>query len=349
MIGASGDVSSIVSLTVLAGLLSLLPVVILFWVYYLKESKPSIPGRAIARFFAAGMLAVGLAIILERSVYAFSKGVAPAAASALFIDVFHLRDAGELLLALAVAFGVVALVEEGVRYLLLRFLVRRTGEIDQVIDGIQVGVASGLGFAFVENTLYFLRLFQGFEFNTLVVVFFLRFLISTFGHITFGGVMGYQLARALADPVEQRKHRARAFWMPWLMHGLFDFLLSVRLSAYTVLFLLLPVFALWAFYRSPQLAERFRLHGRFLRASVRGRPRLLFPWRRPPVEILPWMPWCPICFTSIPDLSQGRSSHGGRGTRVVDQRCLLCGALLHGSIVTPTHAQWVSAGSSQPR
>lgn len=316
---ASGDLSSTVSLTVLAGLLSLLPVVILFWVYYLKEGEPSVPGRAITRFFAVGMLAVGPAIVLERSVYAVSKSVSPVAASALFTEFSQLGGVGDLILALVAAFGVVALVEEGVRYALLRFLVRRTGEIDQVIDGIQLGVASGLGFAFVENALYFLRLFQGLEFNTLAVVFFLRFLISTFGHIVFGGVMGYQLARALANPVERGAHQARAFWMPWLMHGLFDFLLSARLSAYAVLFLLLPVCALLILYGSPQLAERFRLHGRPLRAPVRGRPRSLFPWRRPPVEVLPWMPWCPVCFTSVPDLSAG-----------ADQRCLLCGAMLHG-------------------
>ncbi len=299
--------SDIVALSVLAGLLSLLPVVILFWVYYLKEGEPSVPGRVIFRFFASGMLAVLPAILLERGIYIASREVSPVAASAFFTEFFTLEHLTELGIAFVIAFGVVALVEEGVRYVLLRFLFWRTAEIDQIVDGLQVGMAAGLGFAFIENALYFLRLFQGFEFGTLAVVFFLRFLISTFGHITFGGIMGYELARAVAHPVGRSVHLRRAFWIPWVIHGLFDFLLSIRLSAYTVLFLLVPIAYLWFLYRMPQLHERFRLHGRILRAPIRGRPWVFPRWRRPSVDVLPVMPWCPVCLQPLPEVPASRS------------------------------------------
>ncbi len=310
MVGFGNDIS----LIILAGLLSLLPVVILFWAYYLREREPSVPGRVVTRFFAAGMLTVLPAVILERGAFTLSQSLSPVAASAFFTDVFSLEAPRDLLLAFFIAFGVVALAEEGVRYLFLRALIRRSGELDQVVDGLQVGIATGIGFAFVENTLYFLRLFQRLDFNTLVVVFFLRFLLSTFGHISFGGIMGVHLVRAAVHPTERRRYLALAFFVPWMAHGLFNLLLSIRLTAYTVLFQLLPLAYLWALYRAPQLHERFRLHGRLLKAPVHGRAWTLFPWRRPAVEPLPTMPWCPTCFTPL---------------AVGQERCQVCGTMFH--------------------
>lgn len=318
--------SDIIALAVLAGLLSLLPVVFLFWVYYLKEGEPSVPGRVVFRFFASGMLAVLPAILLERGIYIASREVSSVAASAFFTEFFTLEHLTELGIAFIIAFGVVALVEEGVRYLLLRFLFRRAIEIDQTVDGLQVGMAAGLGFAFIENALYFLRLFQGFEFGTLAVVFFLRFLISTFGHIVFGGIMGYELARAISHPVGRSTHFWRAFWIPWVAHGLFDFLLSIRLSAYTVLFLLFPIFYLWVLYRMPQLHERFRLNGRVLRSPIRSRPRLFPRWHRPPIDILPAMPWCPVCLQPLPEVPAPRSMLQRFST--FRRQCPSCGVTL---------------------
>ncbi len=310
MLGIREDVS----LVVLAALLSLLPVVLLFWIYYLREREPSVSSRVVTRFFAAGMFTVLPAIILESGAHAVTQEVSPILAGAFFTEFFAVRNVPELLLAFVVAFGVVALVEEGFRFLVLRFIFRRSAELDQVVDGLQVGVASGIGFAFVENTLYFLRLFQRLDFNTLAVVFFLRFLISTFGHISFGGVMGVELARATASPLDRRSRLWRAFLIPWVLHGLFDVLLSIRLSAYTVLFLLLPLFYLWTLYHSPQLHERFRLHGRMLRIPIHGRPWALLRWRRPPVEVLPTIPWCPTCLMPIAQR---------------DARCATCGTVFH--------------------
>ncbi|TSC72724.1 MAG: hypothetical protein G01um101438_441 [Parcubacteria group bacterium Gr01-1014_38] len=319
--------SDAIALTVLAGLLSLLPVVVLFWVYYLKEGEPSVPGRVVLRFFATGMLTVLPAILLERGVYLVSRQISPIAASAFFTEFFTLERVTELFVAFALAFGVVALVEEGVRYVLLRVLFQRAVEIDQIVDGVQVGMAAGLGFAFVENTLYFLRLFQGFEFGTLAVVFFLRFLISTFGHIAFGGLMGYELAKAFSHPLGRSAHLRRAFWIPWVTHGLFDFLLSIRLSAYTVVFLILPLLYLWFLYHTPQFSERFRLSGRVLRAPIRGRPWFFPRWRRPPVDVLPMMPWCPTCLQPLPEQTPPRSML--RRLSGFSLQCPSCGVTLY--------------------
>lgn len=304
-----------ISVIVLATLLSMLPVTILFWVYYLRERRPTVAGLVMTRFFVAGMFAVFPSLLLERGVYQLSQRFSVVAASAFFTDFFSLERPTELLLAFVVSFGVIALAEETVRWLLLRFVVKKSPELDQVVDGVQLGIASGIGFAFIENTLYFFRLFQRLDFDTLAVVFFLRFLISTFAHISFGGIMGYELVRAGANPLERRAALWRAFLLPWFLHGLFDFFLSIRLVAYAVIFLALPLGYLWWLHRMPQLYERFRFRGRMLRAPLRGRPWSFLPWRRPPVDVLPTIPWCPTCLTVLRDDTVECSDCGTRFLR----------------------------------
>lgn len=316
--------SSSFSVVVLAGLLSLLPVVVLFWAYYLRERAPSVPGRVVAKFFALGMVVVAPAVLIERLVFFSVQNFSPVATSALFAESYSLATVQELLLAITISFGVVALAEEAVRFVLLRFLVRQTPEVDQIVDGLQVGVASGIGFAFIENTLYFLRLLERLDFDTLAVVFFLRFLISTFGHISFGGIMGYNLARAMANPLERRGRLLRAFLLPWAIHGLFDLFLSIQLPGYTVILLLIPLFSLWTLYRHPRLSERFRLHGRLLRVPVGSHPHSRHPWRRAPVDPLPTIPWCPTCLTSLPH-APAHSATDLEDTHTTGTACLTCG------------------------
>lgn len=325
---ASGNVS----IVVIAGLLSLLPVTLLFWAYYLRERAPSVPGPIVTRFFVVGMLAVAPAFFIERLVFRATYLLPPEFADALFSDVVVLDTARDLFFALLTAFALVALVEEGIRFVLLGVLFRRHQILDQIVDGIQVGVASGIGFAFIENALYFLRLFQRLDFDTLAVVFFLRFLVSTFGHMSFGGIMGYELARAIADPVDRRRHFRRAFLLPWALHGLFDAFLSIQLSAYAILFLFLPLSYLWTLYRSPKLHERFRLHGRVLRAPIAGGERPRLSWRRPPVEQLPMIPWCPTCLHPLPS----ESPHGKKTAGRVQPVCRHCGTRFYRKSLPPT-------------
>jgi RsiW-degrading membrane proteinase PrsW (M82 family) len=303
-----------IAIVVIAGLLSLLPVVALLWVYYVRERKPSVRGSSIAQFFILGMLAVGVAVILERAVYAIWDTTSPATSGAFFAEYTFLNNPRGVALAGLVSFGIIALIEECVRYFLFGELFRRTDDFDQLIDGVQYGFALGLGFAFVENTLYFFQLFRGLDFDTLVVVFFLRFLISTAGHLAFAGVMGYLYARAALSPAERRPLLLRAFLLPWLMHGFFDFLLTVQLSFYTVLLLMFPLALFWLWWGDERLFELHVLHGRRLRFPIAFRKaNILWPRMRV-VEVLPAMHACPNCYTHL---------------REEETRCVSCGLKLH--------------------
>jgi RsiW-degrading membrane proteinase PrsW (M82 family) len=81
--------------------------------------------------------------------------------------------------------------EEGSKGLgLVLLLIFFRHEFDDILDGIVFGGTIALGFATVENVLYYGRgLVEG-GFGTLVVLFFLRGILSPFAHVTFTAMTG---------------------------------------------------------------------------------------------------------------------------------------------------------------
>ena len=112
-------------------------------------------------------------------------------------------------------------IEEGVKY---RVLLRRTWNephFNHRFDGVVYGVFVSLGFAAVENVLYVLT--SGF--STAVV----RAIFHP-GHAMFGVVMGEAMSRAKWLEVHGQREQAgaarrRAWLLPAVLHGLYDFLL----------------------------------------------------------------------------------------------------------------------------
>ena len=112
--------------------------------------------------------------------------------------------------------------EEGFKY---RVLLRRTWNephFNHRFDGVVYGVFVSLGFAAVENVLYVLT--SGF--STAVV----RAIFSIPGHAMFGVVMGEAMSRAKWLEVHGQREQAgaarrRAWLLPAVLHGLYDFLL----------------------------------------------------------------------------------------------------------------------------
>lgn len=77
---------------------------------------------------------------------------------------------------------------KGIGLVILLLFFRR--EFDDILDGIVYGGTIALGFATVENVLYYGRgLLQG-GFESLAVLFFLRGILSPFAHVTFTAMTG---------------------------------------------------------------------------------------------------------------------------------------------------------------
>lgn len=245
------------SLGIIAFLLSLLPAGLFIWLWYLRRQDRMIPAQSITLAFVTGIVLVWPAFQLEDLSEQLWLTLSPGTVHYFSGALLPLQHPVDILYPALGTFLIVAVVEEGLRYIALRFWIWRSRVIDQVTDGLLVGVAMGLGFATLENTIYFLGLFKDGSYDTLVFVFFLRFVVSTIAHISFGGLMGTLLARGLFNIYQASKYTIPAFFIPWFLHGLYDLLLGIDQSFYAVL-LLLP--ALITVIRWGNKREFFALH-----------------------------------------------------------------------------------------
>ncbi len=227
-----------VALGILAFLLSLLPAGLFIWVWYLRRHDRPVPIAMVAAGFFGGMALVWPAFRLERLAPVIWAKISPGTVHYFDGAILPLQSPYDIILPAVGTFFIVSLVEEGLRFLALFGWFRLNHHIDQIFDGLVVGLAAGLGFATLENTLYFFQLFSSGSFNTLVFVFFLRFMISTLAHISFGGIMGVFLARGLFSIYRPGLFYAQAFFIPWFFHGVYDWLLGIDQTLYAVLALL---------------------------------------------------------------------------------------------------------------
>jgi len=237
-----------VSIFIIAFLLALLPAGLFIWMWYLRRTDRPVPASTVVLSWLAGLALVLPAFQLEKWGGWLWQVISPETAHYFAGAALPLTGISDFFWPAVATFLVVALVEEGVRYILLRWWIGRGYSIDQVFDGLVLGVAAGLGFATLENTLYFLELFRQENFDTLVFVFFLRFLISTLAHISFGGIMGALIARGTFSMYKKSSFMRQAFLLPWFVHGLYDFLLGLNLTIYAVLVIVPPLMMLvvWA-------------------------------------------------------------------------------------------------------
>ncbi len=118
-------------------------------------------------------------------------------------------------------FIIVGALEEFVKHLVTRF--SDEFKLKSVADAIQFSIIVALGFAFVENILYFLDIWGGDRYSTgeLMVYILLRSTISVTAHISFSAILGYYYGIAhFASEIYQEECRYKR-------HPLIQFLHSV--------------------------------------------------------------------------------------------------------------------------
>ena len=171
---------------------ALLPPLVLLRVVYQMDKLDREPGALLLALFFRGALAMVPILVLE-------------VVADQFIDFFPWRPIVYLFLAYFVVPG---FIEEGVKY---RVLLRRTWNephFNHRFDGVVYGVFVSLGFAAAV----------------------VRAIFSIPGHAMFGVVMGEAMSRAKWLEVHGQREQAgaarrRAWLLPAVLHGLYDFLL----------------------------------------------------------------------------------------------------------------------------
>ena len=170
---------------------------------YLKDKYNKEPLGLMLLSFIIGMLSIIPAVIIQLTL---TKPVE--------------RIMGEGILYTAVfSYLIVALSEEGSKFLGVRILPYRRKSFDDPFDGIVYAVMVSMGFATLENIGYVFQ--HGFGTGIL------RMFLSVPAHATFGVLMGYHIGLAKFDPANRKRHLLLAIFWPVLFHGTFDFFLFV--------------------------------------------------------------------------------------------------------------------------
>lgn len=130
-------------------------------------------------------------------------------------------------------FVVVAVSEELCKFLFLKKITWKHPAFDYRFDAIVYSVSVSMGFAILENIMYV------FEHGLSIAL--TRALISIPGHACFAVTMGVFYGQAkLNERLERRSPMKTDLFMavllPVLMHGFFDFCLSIDSGLYTALF-----------------------------------------------------------------------------------------------------------------
>ena len=158
-------------------------------------------------------------------------------------------------------FVIVALAEEGAKFLLLRLRTWKSPEFNCQFDGVVYAVFVSLGFALWENISYVLRYGLG----TALA----RAVTAVPGHACFGVFMGvwYGVAKRyeLAG-FREESHRAlrMALLVPMLLHGAYDFIASMENELMSLIFL---IFVSWMFGAALKLVKKASSEDRLLRGD----------------------------------------------------------------------------------
>ena len=170
---------------------------------YLKDKYNREPFWLMVFSFIMGMLAIIPAVVLQ---IAFTKPVERIMGGGIYyVAVF--------------SYLIIALSEEGSKFLALRFIPYRRKAFDDPFDGIVYAVMVSMGFATLENIGYV----TNYGLSTGIT----RMFLSVPAHATFGVLMGYHVGLAKFDPANKRRHMVLAIFWPVLFHGTFDFFLFV--------------------------------------------------------------------------------------------------------------------------
>jgi protease PrsW len=171
---------------------------------YFKDKYNKEPLGLLLMSFILGMLSTVPAIIIQM----------------VFKTSVEDMQGQSMLQVAAFAYGVVALSEEGSKFIMLRFYAYPKKAFDDPFDGIVYAVMVGMGFATLENIGYVMQhgLATGIT----------RMFLSVPAHATFAILMGYHVGLAKFNTAKRGLYFLLAIVWPVIFHGTFDFFLFLK-------------------------------------------------------------------------------------------------------------------------
>lgn len=139
---------------------------------------------------------------------------------AIFIEMYlenHYSIGDKIgLIALSAFFGV-ALPEELVKFIALRYYIFKKSAFNEPYDGIVYAVMISMGFATIENLFYVID--SGGGMHTAL----LRMFTAVPAHAIFGITMGYFVGKAKFESWNRASLLTQGFLLSFILHGAYDF------------------------------------------------------------------------------------------------------------------------------
>lgn len=191
-------------------LLALIPSIFWLWLYIRKGQMDAIHRRYMILTFVFGMFSVPLVFALDM---AFEK---------LFSMNVHLlfeKTGGKATLSNFLYYVVaVGMLEEYSKSVIVKTVDYHRSFFNRIVDGIEFSIAAALGFAFVENILYFEIAWSNIgildmTYKSFAGVVLVRSFGSMLAHVLFSGIFGYYYGRAkfLGDTLTKTRVRRPRF------------------------------------------------------------------------------------------------------------------------------------------
>jgi len=188
-------------------LLALLPSLIWLLFFLHKDTNPE-SNRMILKIFFYGMIIALPAALIEMGIF----------------ELFGKLNLSPFLVKYLNIFIGVALIEESLKYLVVRGKVISNPEFDEPLDIMLYMVIAALGFVASENILIFLspKVFLLPLGETLGLAGF-RFISATFLHALCSGTIGFFLALSFFESENKSKLLALGLGIAVLLHGIYNF------------------------------------------------------------------------------------------------------------------------------
>ena len=160
-----------------------------------------------------------------------------------------------------VSFGIIAFIEELSKYIVVSIMCFKNKYFKNPYDAIMYAVCISLGFAFVENIMYI----NNFGISVAVS----RAIFSIPAHASFGIIMGYYLGMSkLCKDNENKSYSAltlySAFFIPFIFHGFYDFLLNFNTQSVYIIFLIYVIimylFVIYLLFRLNKVDDKWLRH-----------------------------------------------------------------------------------------
>ena len=214
-------------------LLAILPVILLLFFIYAKDSYEKEPPKLLAGLVVLGVISAIPAILLE------------SVASAMINPIFdYPQKAPSFAYHFITAFLGVALIEEFVKFMAAYFPTWNHPAFNFKFDGIVYCFFASMGFAMIENILYVL----GAKGDSGLGLAIGRALLAIPAHGMFSVFMGYyygeaKYAKITGNKSGVTKNLIRGFITAVVLHGFYDFCLFTQSLAMIIIFFVFVIIA----------------------------------------------------------------------------------------------------------